>query len=227
MSRSLVSLLILIQALHAGEFDCEMEFKCYPNSGRAMTEVKKGKVTLLAEDMCKSDFDESVYMTTPLIQAGDFQKGIYVKKDSCLLDMCPPFESLKKQIPLIGNTWAADSKLLKKMGFTHIETAPKYELIYKMMGKGRADFSLIEFPNRDNLSRTVENIELRPIPNAKIVFADSRNFMISKKHHQGKCVYKSLEKGLRILRENGTIDRALRQSGVINERTKDWAVVYP
>ncbi len=227
ITRTMLSILILVQALHVGDFPCEMEFKNYPNSGRAISEVKKGNVTLLAEDMWKSNFDESVYMTAPLIRAGEFEKGIYVKKDSHFLNTTTPLKSLKDHVPLVGNTWTTDIDLLREMGFTQIETAPRYNQIFKMMGKGRADFSLIEFPNRDNLSQTVENVELHPIPNAKIAFADSRNFMVSKKHPQGKTVYTALEKGMKILRENGTIDRALRQSGVINDRIKDWAVIYP
>jgi len=51
--------------------------------------------------------------------------------------------------------------------------------------------------------------------------------MISKKRKRGKKIYEALEKGLQIMRNNGTLYRALHQANIINDRVRDWKIIWP
>ncbi|SDL32857.1 hypothetical protein SAMN05660337_2660 [Maridesulfovibrio ferrireducens] len=226
-SRPVISLLLLRQALHLGGLNANFFFISCPNPGRSLAEVKRGRAVVYSCDIWEQRFDSSVYKTSPVVRKGKFQKGLYVKKNSPLLKNATSLELLKKHVPLVGNTWITDIGVLKKAGFKTIQTAPRYDLLFKMMNKNRADFALLEFPRTNNLIIQSKNGDLYPIPNTKMIFPYSRHFMVSKKNPQGKQVYEALEKGLKILRKNGTIERALRQSGVINDKVKDWTVIYP
>jgi hypothetical protein len=64
-----------------------------------------------------------------------------------------------------------------------------------------------------------------PINNLKMFLPDTRHFVVSKRHPEGKAVFQALNKGLEILRINGTIEKALKQSGFINEKVTDWQTI--
>ncbi|WP_291328541.1 hypothetical protein [Desulfovibrio sp. UCD-KL4C] len=225
-SRPVISLLLLRQALHLGGIDADFVYISCPNPGRSISEVKKGRAVVYSSDMWEQDFDSSVYKTSPIIRKGEFQKGIYVKKDSPLLTSPNVANDLKNKIPLVEHTWNMDIAILKKCGFKYIQTAPKYDLLFKMINKNRGDFTILEFPRNTDLIIQNKTGDLYPIQNTKIVLPESRHFMVSKINPQGKKVYEALEKGLRIMRKNGTIDKALRQSGVINDKVKNWKVAF-
>ncbi|WP_031481890.1 type 2 periplasmic-binding domain-containing protein [Maridesulfovibrio frigidus] len=226
-SRPAVSMLILRQALSLGGMNSDFFFITCPNPGRSINEVKNGRAVLYSSDIWEQEFDDSVYKTAPLLQRGEFQKGIYVNKKSLLLKNNPTVLSLKKKTPLVEHTWTTDIETLKQIGFKNIQTAPQYDLLFKMINRDRADFTLLDFPLNKNLIVQSTDGDLYPLPNVKVVFPHSRHFMVSKKHPQGKIVFEALEKGLKIMRENGTIKRALRQSYIINEKVKDWDIIYP
>lgn len=225
-SRPAISFLLLLQALHLGGLDADFFFVACPNPGRSLAEVKKGRVAVYSSDIWEQDFDNSVYKTSPIIRRGELQKGIYLKKNSPFLTSTNVVNDLKNKIPLVEHTWTIDISLLKSFGFENIQTAPRYDLLFKMINKNRADFTILEFPRSEDLMIRDKTGDLYPIPNAKIVLPYSRHFMVSKINPQGKKVYEALEKGLKIMRKNGTIERALRESGVINSKVEKWKVVF-
>ncbi|WP_320172444.1 hypothetical protein [Maridesulfovibrio sp.] len=225
-TRPALALLILNQALHAGGMDAEIRFVQFPNLTRCIAEVKRGKIPLLATDMWEDDFDYSVYKTEPFIGRGDFEKGIYTHKDSPLLKAKPDMNELLQLVPLTEMSWTIDIMTLKKMGFPKIETAPRYELLLKMMGKKRADFTLLEFAREPDMLHAINGHKLYPVKGIKVLFPNSRHFMVSKTHPDGKAIYEALERGLKILRQKGIIQKALYQAGLKDERVRNWKVIY-
>ncbi|WP_027721075.1 hypothetical protein [Maridesulfovibrio zosterae] len=225
-SRPVTSLLIIQQALKMGGMDAEIRFASYPNIARSLAEVKKGKVSILATDMWEMDFDDSVYKTDPFIRKGDFEKGIYTYKDSPLLKSKPDLKQLLQYCPLTESSWTIDIDLLKMMGFKRIQTAPKYDLLFKMLNKRRADFLLLELSRSPDFIYKKNDAPVKVIKGVKIIFPYSRHFMVSKRHPDGKKIFTALQCGLKKLREDGTLERALYQSGIKDKRIKDWKVIY-
>lgn len=70
-----------------------------------------------------------------------------------------------------------------------------------------------------------EGKHFTPIKNVKVVLPDTRYFIVSKTHPEGKKIIAALEKGLKILRHRGVIAKALKQSDFINEATSGWQII--
>jgi hypothetical protein len=70
-----------------------------------------------------------------------------------------------------------------------------------------------------------EGLKLIPIPNYKLKLKGERVWIINKSFPGAKDVIKAFEKGFKILDEQGTIQRAYRESGFINDRVKDWTEI--
>ncbi|WP_415713661.1 hypothetical protein [Maridesulfovibrio sp.] len=225
-SRPALALLIMQQALKLGGMDAQMIFATYPNYSRCITELKKGKATILASDIWEEQFDETVYKTIPFIRKGEFVKGIYTYCSPKLLKSRPTLNSLLKLRPITGLSWTIDQHVFHQMGYKNIEIAPTYPLLFKMLTRKRADYTLLEFP-QDISHQFIDNNNLRLVEGVKVVFPYSRHFMVSKKHPEGAKVFKALQKGLKIMRKNGDIDRALHQTRIINEQVKNWKILWP
>ena len=225
-SRPATALLIIQQALKAGGMDTEIRFISCPNIARSLAEVKKGKAAILATDIWELDFDETVYETAPFIRKGDFEKVIYAAKGSPLLNSKLDLKQLLKFCPLTEFSWNIDIKVLQMMGFHNIQTAPQYDLLFKMLNKNRADFLLLELSKSPDFSYKTSTCSVEVVKGVKVVFPYSRHFMVSKKHPDGKKIFEALQRGLKILREDGTIKRAIYQSGIKDKRIKNWKVIY-
>jgi len=99
------------------------------------------------------------------------------------------------------------------------------ESIYKMIGAERADFTLWSFNSQPGFEITVESVTLAPLPGIKVTMHGDRRFAVSKAYPDAQAILNALNKGLEILRSNGTIARAWRESAYINKRTESWTAL--
>ena len=65
----------------------------------------------------------------------------------------------------------------------------------------------------DDGSFELEQIKLQLVPGVAVLLDDSRHFVISKSHPEGRFASEALNKGLKILRENGRIEQLYKQAG--------------
>ena len=87
------------------------------------------------------------------------------------------------------------------------------------------DFTIQEFTNANDLAYNLEKGKLVPVPGIKIALDGSRHFMISKKHKNGEEVFEALEKGLKILRDAGIIDKYLTEAGFYRKEVASWKTI--
>ena len=197
-SRPVIALQTIQQALNLGGMDAQFIFVTYPNYARCIAELKKGKAHILGTDIWEEQFDETVYKTAPFIRKGEFEKGIYTYNGSALPYSHSVLKELLNHKPITGLSWKTDQSVLRKMGFSKIETAPTYSLLFKMLTRKRAEFALLEFPETPDKHYMNDDI-LHAIKGVKVIFPYSRHFMVSKKHPGGVEIYTALEKGLKIM----------------------------
>jgi hypothetical protein len=95
----------------------------------------------------------------------------------------------------------------------------------KLVSLGWIDAMLAPFTQNYPFSYQGTNYNIVAIEGVKVALDDSRHFVVSKKHPYGKETYIALQKGLKILREQGVIKRAFQQSGFFNEHVKDWTTL--
>ena len=82
------------------------------------------------------------------------------------------------------------------------------------------DFILMPFNSTPDQSFVMNKVHLVPVKNIGVVLKDSRHFVISKKHPEGKEAYIAINKGLKILRQHGAIVKAYQQAGFFVDRNK-------
>ncbi len=64
-----------------------------------------------------------------------------------------------------------------------------------------------------------------PIPNLKIALVDTRNFVVSKSSKNSLKIYDAFNKGLKIMKEEGLVDKFYTDSGFYNKNVEDWILI--
>ena len=224
-TRQVVDILLVLKSLKlSGLPDVKIVFIEVPNSARERALVKAGEVVLGEQDHWSINFDDSVFMTDPIIRNGEFEKGIYVdpKPSNYKLLSVTSLKELQNYSAVMVPTWSVDWKTLEEMKLKIIHDTATAESIFRMLRADRAHFTLLEFSSENDFGRTIEGIRLIPVPGIKVGLKGSRHLMISKIHPQGRTVYNAVQKGLKALRNKGVIKRALTECGFLDERVSNW-----
>lgn len=79
-TRSVVSMIILQQAIALGGLNCSYDFQTYPTPSRQVYTVKAGENVLLGNDMWAGAFDDTVYQSSPYLKNGEFLKVLVGRK---------------------------------------------------------------------------------------------------------------------------------------------------
>jgi hypothetical protein len=225
-SRIVVTLVLIQKALHIGGLgDVEFEFHIVPNSERERAEVKSGRVVMGSQDSWDYDFDDTVYMSEPVIPDGTFEKGLYTHPTNSAMLSVRDSEDLKDRSAVIVGTWKGDIAVLQSLDIREIHTVYEYQTIPKFLSLGRADFTLLEFSANPDMAVSYFGETLIPVPGIKVVLPGNRCWMVSRKHPQGEQVFKALSIGLKQLQKEGTIKRALTESGYFQKRVKGWRII--
>lgn len=224
--RNDASFIIFLQAVKAGGLDIEVEFIQAPNPHRAKTIVKEGKAVALFTALWSSDFDDNVYISSTVIPRGVLYKGLYGLQDNEKLMNVKTRDDLKDLTCISSENWVVDWITLKQLELKDLHSVPNWEMMFKMVSSRGFDFAVLDFPkNPTDLSITKFGATLHPVPGIKISLDDSRHFMISKKHPDGERLYNALEKGLKILNENGIVTKLFKDVKVYREDLDDWSVI--
>jgi len=193
-----------------------------PNSARERAEVKSGIAVAGSQDYWSQDFDDSVFKSPPIVDEGQFVKGIYVLPANKSILAVRDMPHLQRYSAVTLHGWMRDISALKAMNLRDLLYTQSDENLFHFLKLGRADFTLLEFSSAPDLALSLAGVTLVPIPQVKVTIPGSRCLMISKKHPDGQRVYEALLKGLAVLRETGTILRVLTESGFSPERVKNW-----
>lgn len=94
-----------------------------------------------------------------------------------------------------------------------------------MVGRHRVDFLLAPFQVSDDLSFTTRGFQFYPIPKVKIGLTGSRHFILSRQFPESEKLAQALNQGIAILRQKGTIERALIECGFINTKVSSWSKI--
>jgi ABC-type amino acid transport substrate-binding protein len=130
-------------------------------------------------------------------------------------------EDLRKLKATTSSNWVKDWTVLKAMGVP-IEEASTWPSMLKMVAADRAQFTMFEFKPTPDFVTVQEGVKLAPLPGVRVTLHGERSMAVSKAIPNGKEVFNALNKGIEILRANGTIARAWRESGYIDKRTDSW-----
>ncbi|NDV27282.1 hypothetical protein [Desulfovibrio sp. JC010] len=230
-TRCIASLMILKNALILGGIDPQLNFLETPNVRREEDELIKGYAVVSSHLFNKSAIDhpkykDKIYISDPVLEDGQFEKGIFCLPGNHKVLNSRSLDDLKKAgKPLVGIHWSNESDTLAGLGIKEMEKGPTMDCIFRMINAGRADWVPLGFHNSKDLSVQRDGITLVPVKGIKIALTESRHFIVSKGHPDGKRIFEALQKGIKIMRENGLITQLLTQGGFHCRATKDWKII--
>ena len=230
LTPAVIQILIIKQALHYGGLTIDFEFVVAPNKKRAAALLTGGKVVISNFIGFLKSQPEAAHISSPVIESKALLKGIYGLATNTALMKVKSIDDLKLLKGVLVSSWLSDIATLKSHGLTQIELTPNYQTLFTRITYRDTDYTLLDFPywkNSDNqpLVRHLNENKLYAVPNVAIAIEGSRHFFISKKHPDGERVYQALEKGLKIMKEQGTIKKYYQQINMFNNGLTGFKVL--
>ena len=226
-SRMVVDLVLELQALKAGGLDFDFEFVRSVSYELAKKEVIEGRVVLTAETIWEDEIDPNIMIKSDtILRRGEFVKGVYVLPTNQKLLGISSLDELRAFSGAVVSTWALDAKTMDDMKPKEVVKCPTPEIVYAKIKMQQAEFALWEFSANADMGVVVSGVKLVPVPNCKVAIMGSRSWIVSKAHPEATAIHAALQAGAKILRDNGTIERAYRESGFFNPRVADWKRLF-
>lgn len=224
----IIEMILLQQALRLGGIDRPIVFNPKPSINiLEYSDLIAGDSLILARSVWHEDilnYRGSLFVSEPLVKFGEYEAGLYVAKRNVHLQNLA--EAQLKNLTIVANPrWKVDWRALHNTDLNIVSFIGPWETMLEMVETSVVDAMLINFSVSESLELNFENRLYVPINNIKVFLPDSRHFVVSKRHPEGRAVFKALNKGLSILRTNGKIEQALKQSGFINEKVTDWQTI--
>lgn len=226
--RDVAELILLQQALVLGGFTRQIQFINEENYFRSIRNVVEGKTLSISGTIWLQDLDQvkdRVFISPAVVRDGEFLVGLYTSPRNQLALGSKSLAELTQLRAVTSSQWKPDLQALQSLGFHKIMYTPNWINMARMLNVGRVDLTLAPFGRSPDLHIQVEGIELVPIPGVKVIIAGSRHWPISQKHPYGAEFNAALSKGMAILRAQGTIERAYRESGFFHPEVAGWTLL--
>lgn len=220
--RSAIELVIFCKALQASGLEYKLNIIESGNYSRNLWLLINQGFHSVGETVWRKEAENiAVYISEPIFAKNEFEKALFTTRNHALLSI-PPTRLAKQLKHFVGITpqhWIYDWQALEKITPIRVD-APNQISIHRMLLAKRADFCFGEFSHSMNFQ--FEDMSLVNLPGVKIVFPDSRHFIIAKQAPNAKVIFEALNKGIVILKKQNVIDKIWVNTGVINPLAKKW-----
>ena len=223
MSRGIIKLVILEQALHKAGLAATIELVASPNAQRSQYMVQTGQVLLSTRLLIDDLTPKDTLKSSALLGYKDLRRGIYGLKSNHALMEVKTLEELKNFSAVTVTTRESDVKLLQKIGLSNLQLVSKRDFIFTRIAYRNIDFTLLGIEKE--IERKHGGIILVPVPDLLIQTDSSIHFFISEKHQHGQMIHQALEKGLAIMREQGLIKKYYHQISQVGLDLQSWKII--
>ena len=223
-NQMLAEFLLFCYALESsGEY--QIQLVPFPVIDRVLDALKKSEVDAIAFGIWASDAERYGFdMSQPLLESGQFTKGLYTRADLAQKYQGIPVSELQELIIVANQNWKEDWKALTCAGMSLLHVN-RYEQMFRLVEKGRADFLPLTFSAKQDLERKVFNISLYPLKGIKIQFSQSLHFVVNPQQAKAKALQDALNQGLKRQRQSGQIQRVCERLGLINPKVTNWLAI--
>jgi len=228
VQRDVVEFILVQKALALGGAKLEFSFTTGNYDARNSKLLQDGLLLINFDTMWLSHaktLSNDVYISDAVIRKGEYLAGIYTSlanKDKILIDSLSDFQKLS----VISNkNWPVDWYTIEQLQPKSLAHEEEWLSMAKLVSMGWVDVMLAPFTREEPYNYQSNDYHITAIEGVKIALNDSRHFVVSKNHPQGKMVFQALQKGLKTLRAQGVIEKAYRQSGFITEKVTHWQTI--
>jgi hypothetical protein len=226
--REVVEFILVQKALALGGLDLQFTFVTGNYDARNIKLLQQGKLLISFDTIWlsyASTLQDDVYISDPVIRKGEYLAAIYIAKHSKKDIEITKIEDLKKFSIVSSKYWPVDWKTISELKPKNIVHKNDWLTMAKLVSLGWIDLLISPFTPNPPYELEGKNYKLVAIDGIKVALNDSRHFVISKKHPYGEQAFVALQKGLKILRRQGVIEKAYQQSGFFNQQVENWTVI--
>ena len=221
--RDVVDMIIAQQALKLGGFNHSFRYASGKVNFRNTKMLQEGKLLISFDSYWHQDAQaiaDKVFISEPVIRLGEYVAGIYTSPKNHAVLATKTLDDLQKFTAISTPLWRTDWQTLQALPLKELIQENSWLSMARMVNIQWVDFLLMPFNATEDQSFTMDKIRLVPVKNIAIVLKDSRHFVISKLHPQGKAAYSAIDKGLAKLRAQGAIMKAYTQAGFFIDKSK-------
>lgn len=224
-AREMAETQIVLRALAIGNYSRSLELLPMVSDYQSQLDhLLSGKVAMVIDSVWRKDAEalsDRIFMTEPVFLPGQYHAGFYTHPET--LALLPESGLDFSKLSAISNhSWSADWQLLTQLKLARLEHVETWPVTFKAVYYRKVDFMLAPFSYNPGLELNWHNMVLVPIEGYKASFSDSRHFLIGKSRPGSKTFSEALNKGLRVMRNSGEIERIFTESGIFNSQVKTW-----
>jgi len=226
--RDVVEFILVQKALALGGSTLDFTFTLGNYDARNIKLLQSGLLLISFDSLWLSHVSklaEDVYISDPVIKRGEYLAGVYTSKNNDKALSTKNLADLRELSIISNRNWQVDWKTVLQLAPKSITHDEEWLSMAKLVSLQWVDIMLAPFSNGPPFILKGEGYEITAIEGIKVALNDSRHFVVSKKHPEGKETFIALQKGLAILRQRGTITKAFQESGFFNEQVKNWSVI--
>lgn len=216
--RDVVDMIIAQQALSLGGFTKPFRYHKGNVNYRNTKLLEDGQLLLSFDSVWSVDAKQlidSVYISDPVIRNGEYYAGIFTSPNNKKVQQVKQLTDFKQLTAVSTPRWQTDWQTLSALPLKELLREDEWLGQVRTVSMQWVDFMMMPLMPSLNNRYTLENIELVAVPNLVLQLNDSRHFIISKRHPDGKAAFVAIQKGLARLRKTGSIEKAYREAGFI------------
>lgn len=223
MRRDVADMVLLQQALKLGGFHQSFQYLPGKVNFRNTKMLENGELLLSFDTYWLSDaakLGDKVYTSSPIVKRGQYMAGIYASPANSKVFAIKKQDDLKQLTAVSTPKWHTDWATLSALPLKELIREDEWLSQARMVHMQWVDFMLMPFYPSTDGSFVLEQIKLQLVPGVAVLLDDSRHFVISKQHPQGKQAYIALNKGLSLLEQQGRIEQLYSQAGFFIDQKK-------
>ena len=216
--RDVVDMIIAQQAMAIGGFKRDYQYHAGKVNFRNTRLLQQGKLLISFDSYWLADAEElqqDVYISDPVIRRGEYVAGIYTGMQNQAILKVNNLAQLQQFSAISTPLWRTDWRTIQSLGLSKVLREDEWISMARMVSNGWVDFMLMPLYRSGHEIYELENIRLQPVPGVVVLLNDSRHFVISKHHPDGKAAFDAIQIGLAALREQGRILKAYQQAGFV------------
>ncbi len=218
MRRDVADMVLLQQSLALGGFKHQFSYVAGKVNFRNTKMLETGELLLSFDSYWLSDaqaLSSAVYISDPVIRRGEYFAGIYTSPKNLRTLQVKTLDDLRELSGVSTPKWQTDWQTMSALPLKKLIREDEWLSQARIVHMGWVDFMLMPFFNANDGSYQLEQIRLQRVPGVAILLDDSRHFVISKAHPFGKTAFDAIQRGMKILRANGQIEKMYRDAGFL------------
>lgn len=218
LRRDVADMVVLQQALALGGFAKKFNYIPGKVNFRNTKMLENGELLLSFDSYWLTDANaiaDKIYISDPVINKGQYLAGLFASPNNKKVFAVTSVEQLAKLTAVSTPKWQTDWQTLSTLPLKQLVQEDEWLSQARMVHMQWVDFMLMPLFNTPDGNYQLEKIHLKMVPKLAILLNDSRHFVISRNHPQGKAAFSALNSGLKQLRSTGKIELIYTRAGFL------------